>query len=182
MITVIPDVRNILKSESDNIARALSGRCIQSKIYRYPSQLRSSQRAVRERNILLHENANNCQFHQPQITENLAETVAETKQFLAVLPKAENFKIICKDRVETDSLISVFPMKQGSCKIYLIYFRNQQLLLQEMSHCSPLVRQNPSKVEVNLKELKSLNELHLTPAMLIVEATDTDLHYLVPSG
>lgn len=136
-VTIIPDVKYLLKSKNENKIWPLDHLCTQGiRYYQCASHLLTSQRAECEKGILQDGSNNKCQFTTLTINQNHLELLPLINQYLAVFPTQEEIKLQCEHETETKNLIGIYLIKQQNCDLF---FRNQRISYQEFTLGSPTV-------------------------------------------
>lgn len=183
LLTIIPISKYLLKSKNDNFVRPLFDKCTFGKPWHCPSRLQANHKSHCEENILLYQNASQCQYVQLEITENHLEIIPEINQYLAVFPTEEKIVIQCDKHTETKSLFGTFLIKKNDCKVQ---FRNQEIIFQESSFGKPMVidvtelkinNNNAPALKIELKKL-NLKEIEMHPMLPIYE---NPIEYHIPS-
>lgn len=182
-VTIIPDVKYLLKSKNDKIIKALSDICTQGRIFHCSSRLQLNHKALCEEHILLDRNVSHCQFIKLNVQANHLEIIPEINQYLAVFLTEEVLNVNCQKESETKSLKGIYLIKEDGCKIF---FKEEEMSFLEETHGKPMVvnelqlKLNEEKVpdmKINLKTL-NLREIPVNP---IVPIGDQIVNYYVPS-
>lgn len=160
-VTIIPNVKYLLKSIIENKIIPLNGVCTKStKHYQCPSYLTIHNGAKCEEQLLTSGKSDQCVYTPLIINDNHLELINPINQYLAVFSKPEEVQIICQKESVTQKLQGIFLIKKDQCKIK---FRNNELPFQILTSGSPSVisAQDLSIKQTNLSDivikLKRLN-------------------------
>lgn len=183
-VTVVPNIKYLLKSKNDDAIKSLNANCVQGRPHHCSNQLLTSSPSSCEKKIIQQETSSNCTFTRLRIAQNHIEVIPELNQYLAVFPNEEKLQINCQNRVETKILQGVFLIKENICKLV---FQGEELPLREFSIGKPMIIESPPlyiqhKVQPKFDiEIKKLNLGELSPNAAIPVIEDPIGYMTIPS-
>lgn len=136
-ITIIPNVKYLLKSESDAITiKPLFGICTNFKIYQYPCGFHSYCDPSCEWQILLEGNSSQLPYTKLTIEKSDTEIISQINRYIAIFPHGENHEKKVYKKCWSESFKWHISINENN---YNVFFRNQKFASKSETFGKPII-------------------------------------------
>lgn len=170
--TIIPHSKYFLKSHSS--VKPLNNACILSNPFQCFQKDLDNNLNNCESEILLHENANNCEQTRLDISENHIQLIPEINQYLAVFPIQETLKFESSHGVEIKEIKGIYLIELDRDNLV---FRNEKINFKLESFGKPTILNN---VNLDISKMKNLSNTKIKLNNLKIN--DINLNQLMPES